>query len=305
MPTCCSQKLQIILDAIPAIIDISECRRIFHGRGHCFYGLEHIGIDYFPPLVFIMLYQEEDPEFLRQLAQTLMQRIPGAESVMVQRRYSTSPSEILCGNPPARILARENNLLFQIAPERNRNIGFFPDMRSGRKLIQEKSEGLRVLNLFAYTCSFSVAACAGGAASVVNLDMNKRALQEGRVNHQLNGFSRNKVSYLAHDLFKSFSKLRRFGPFDLVIIDPPTRQGKSFKAEKDWGRIIRRLPELCTASSEILACLNAPGLPTTFLAEQFSKNWPDAEHIFDLLHLVDFPEKFQNKSLKISLFKAS
>lgn len=57
--------------------------------------------------------------------------------------------------------------------------------------------GLRVLNLFAYTCGFSVAAIAGGAARVVNLDMSRPALSRGRDNHRLNGHDLAQVSFWA------------------------------------------------------------------------------------------------------------
>lgn len=94
-------------------------------------------------------------------------------------------------------------------------------MRYGRKWVLENSKNKRVLNLFAYTCGFSVSAIAGNAQSVVNLDMAKAALSKGRVNHQLNEHDLRKVRFLGYDLFKSWGKVKKFGPYDLIIIDPP------------------------------------------------------------------------------------
>ena len=62
----------------------------------------------------------------------------------------------------------------------------------------------------------------------------------------------------------------RGAPYDIVIIDPPSNQGKSFKAENHYPKILRRLPELLTTDSQILACLNAPHLDESFLTNLFT-----------------------------------
>ena len=99
-----------------------------------------------------------------------------------------------------------------------------------RQWVADHSQNSRVLNLFAYTCSFSVAAIAGGAQQVVNVDMSRSALQRGRENHRLNQLDERRSTYLAVELFRSFSKLRKLGPFDLIICDPPGDQGDSFSS---------------------------------------------------------------------------
>ncbi|WP_199519176.1 class I SAM-dependent methyltransferase, partial [Psychrobacter sp. bablab_jr012] len=52
-------------------------------------------------------------------------------------------------------------------------------------------------------------------------------LRTGKQNHQLNGFTRG-VSYLPHDILKSFGKLKKSAPYDLIIVDPPSFQKGSF-----------------------------------------------------------------------------
>src|SRR3546814_21000772 len=109
-------------------------------------------------------------------------------------------------------------------------------MRYVRRWVQEQAQGKRVLNLFAYTCGFSVAAIAGGAEHVVNLDMASAALTRGRENHRLNGHDLSRVSFLGHELFKSWGKVRKLGPYDLIIIDPPSFQQGSFALTRELGR---------------------------------------------------------------------
>ncbi|MFH7611904.1 class I SAM-dependent methyltransferase, partial [Pseudomonas syringae pv. tagetis] len=76
----------------------------------------------------------------------------------------------------------------------------------------------------AYTCGFSVAALAGGAAHVVNLDFARAALNRGRENQRLNDQDLSRVTLLGHDLFKSWAKFTRYGPYDMIIIDQQSFQ---------------------------------------------------------------------------------
>ena len=89
-------------------------------------------------------------------------------------------------------------------------------MRLGRQWVQERSQGKRVLNLFAYTCGFSVAAKAGGANQVVNVDMAKGALSRGRDNHRLNEHDMSDVTFMGYDIFRSWGKITKYGPYDLA-----------------------------------------------------------------------------------------
>src|SRR5690606_8886302 len=152
------------------------------------------------------------------------------------------------------------------------------------------AEGKRVLNLFAYTCGFSVAAIAGGARHVVNLDMSRAALSRGRDNHRLNGHDLGQVSFLGHDLFKSWAKVIHNGPYDLVIIDPPTFQKGSFLLTKDYQRVLRRLPELLTSHGTVLACSNDPATGPDFLIESVTREAPELVFEQRLENPPEFPD---------------
>lgn len=261
-------------DLLPLSNELGEeSRRLVHGRGGLFEGWDHVAIDWFAPVVLITLYAEDEKnsdllgEWIR-----LAKENPAISAIVVQERHlPKSPKRTVYGQLPAHPTAHEAGLSYHLALERNQNHGFFLDMQPGRDWIRAKASHRRVLNLFAYTCSLSVAAIAGGASEVCNLDMASGALATGRRNHQLNfpQSSCQRVRYLAHDLFKSWGRLVRGAPYDLVVIDPPSNQGKSFYAEKDYPKILRRLPELLAPGAEILACLNAPHLDESFLNELF------------------------------------
>ena len=252
----------------------SESRRLLHGRGGFFEGLEEVAIDWFAPVILMTLYteKEKNSELIENLITSATQN-PAIKAIVVQERYlQKSPKKIVHGELPEQVFAMESELKYHLALDRNQNHGFFLDMKPGRDWVRSRAEGKRVLNLFAYTCSLSVSALAGNATSVVNLDMASGALATGRKNHQLNfePVICQRASYLCHDLFKSWGRLVREAPFDIVIIDPPSNQGKSFRAETHYSKILRRLPELLTPDSEILACLNSPHLDEAFLTQLFA-----------------------------------
>ncbi|MGI9242775.1 MAG: class I SAM-dependent methyltransferase [Verrucomicrobiales bacterium] len=252
----------------------AESRRLFHGRGGHVPDHQHLAIDWFSPVLLVTLYAERDSD--AAVIDDLLERAraaPQIEAIVVQHRHRRgAPKETIFGELPADPTASESGLHYHLTLDRNRNHGFFLDMKSGRDWVRSRAAGKRVLNLFAYTCSLSVAAIAGGADTVVNLDMAGAALATGRRNHHLNFDNETcrRANYLPHNLFKSWGRLKRSAPFDLIIVDPPSEQAGSFVAERDYRRITRRLGELALPHSEILACLNSPHHDVGFLREVFA-----------------------------------
>jgi 23S rRNA (cytosine1962-C5)-methyltransferase len=176
-------------------------------------------------------------------------------------------------------------------------------MKFGRSFIRDHAKGKNILNLFSYTCSFSVAAIEGGATSVVNVDMNKNVLTIGRENHRLNGLDTKKVQFMPYNILKSWSRIKKAGPYDLIIIDPPSFQKGSFAATSDYAKIIRRLHEFAATECTVLAALNAPELDTLFIKELFLENAPEFSYIKRLGNLESFPANDEERSLKNLIFK--
>ncbi|MBE0501723.1 MAG: class I SAM-dependent methyltransferase [Desulfuromonadales bacterium] len=278
-----------------------DARRLFHGRGQTVAGLEAVTLDWYPPLLVLTLYADFDEKWLQQLSIGLQQLFEKRLGCLVcqQRRTAGGGGRILYGRLPEQSVAQENGLRYLLDPLAHQNIGIFPDMAVGRAYLRTIAEGKSILNLFAYTCGFSVAALAGGAKKVVNLDMNRRLLERGRQNHRLNEQDLRSVVFLGHDLFKSFGRLKREGPFDLIILDPPFFQSGSFSALRDWPKMLRRLPELLTDSGELLAAVSAPELGANFLRQQIDSAFPGAQILARLTGGADFPEQNRDKGLHL------
>lgn len=288
---------------LPQFHDLgTDSCRLLHGRGGHFPDCEHLSLDWFAPTLLVTFHAERESNelILNHLLETASS-LPEISAVVVQDRHLPgSPKRVIYGALPKETHALEGGLRYQLSLERNRNHGFFLDMKPGREWVRSAAAGKRVLNLFAYTCSLSVAAIAGGAESVVNLDMASKALATGRANHQLNFNAHlcRRASYLPHDLFKTWGRLKRNAPYDLIIIDPPSNQVGSFVAEKDYAKIARRLVEVTHPRTQILACLNAPHLDESFLTELFS----DYQLERRLPHAAGFEDSEPQASLKAMVF---
>ena len=120
------------------------------------------------------------------------------------------------------LIAEENGLKFYVNLSDYLDTGLFLDHRSTRQLVQGKVPGKKVLNLFAYTGSFSVYAAAGKAKEVVTVDLSNTYLKWAQRNMELNGFSDlNKYKYIQADV-KQYLGTLPGNYFDIVILDPPT-----------------------------------------------------------------------------------
>lgn len=281
-----------------------QSQRLFHGRGHAFSGLHHIVVDWLPPVVLIILYAPEPHSEVELFADWLQLQLPACKSVQVQHRYQRmAPIELLRGLKITNLSILEtNNLRFQIRLGQSRNIGLFLDMAKGRQWVFEHSNSKRVLNLFAYTCGFSIAAIAGDAKSVLNIDMSSTALTIGRENHRINQQSLKHVQFEKLNIFKSFGRIKKRGPFDLLICDPPTFQKGSVDINKDYPKILRRLKEFMAPGGTLLLCLNAPELNKEFLINHMSNLAPH----YKLVEQINPPEVFtdsEGKGLKTLIFK--
>ncbi|WJN57840.1 class I SAM-dependent methyltransferase [Pseudomonas sp. SO81] len=289
-----------------------EARRLFHGRGRQWPGLEHLTADWLQGVLLVALFREPDAQPLAELKDMLLQFAAspawarsGARHLLLQHRYQAdSATEYLVGEAIEGGEIEEGGLRYLLDFGRKQNSGLFLDMRLGRQWVREQAGGQRVLNLFAYTCGFSVAAIAGGAERVVNLDMSRPALSRGRDNHRLNGHDLARVSFLGHDLFNSWGKLRKDGPFELIIVDPPSFQKGSFVLTRDYAKIMRRLPDMLTPGGRVLACVNDPAIAPAFLIGEMAREAPQLRFVERLANPPEFADSDPDAGLKVLLFTA-
>lgn len=124
---------------------------------------------------------------------------------------------------PENLVVRENGLLYHVDLVRDLHTGLFHDQRQNRLEFRRQAAGCRVLNLFAYTGAFSLAAAAGGAIQVTSVDVAGRYLDWARENFRLNGIAPEDHEFITGDCFVELDRLAKAARcFDLVFIDPPS-----------------------------------------------------------------------------------
>src|SRR6202040_322297 len=142
-------------------------------------------------------------------------------------------------------------LQFELSFNEGYSVGLFFDQRDNRRrllvnhvaaefpLFPGGADEAEVLNTFAYTCGFSVAAAKAGARAT-SLDLSKKYLEWGKRNFALNQLDPAAHDFIFGDVFDWLRRLAKKGrAFDVVILDPPTfsqsREAGTFQAEKDYG----------------------------------------------------------------------
>ncbi|KFZ38741.1 SAM-dependent methyltransferase [Shewanella mangrovi] len=298
--------MQPFLTAIDAILPATDAERLIHGRGGLLPGCEHLCLDWFPPALLLTSFRELSADDLSTLQQGLAQRFATLglplNLVYQYRAGGQTKTELLQGELPDAHVVSENGRQFYVHLMRGQNHGLFLDMRNGRQWVADNAQYQKVLNMFAYTCAFSVAALSGGADEVVNIDMAKGALSIGKQNHMLNELASG-ARFLGHDIFKSWGKLKKLGPYDLLIADPPSNQKGSFVATKDYVRLLRRLPELLNDGAKVLLCLNAPELGREFLMQQVADAAPQLTFIEQIANPAVFADVDVERALKVLVYR--
>jgi 23S rRNA (cytosine1962-C5)-methyltransferase len=171
------------------------------------------------------------------------------------------PPRLIFGDPAENLqtIATERHLRFGIDFGAGFSPGLFPDQRENRSFVRHITPK-RLLNCFAYTCSFSVAGAQVGATTL-NIDLSKKSLERGRENFALNSLPTIGHRFIVDDVITVLPRLARKGEkFDVIILDPPTFSrspgGKTFHVEKDFERVLIDALELTERDSHVLLSTN-------------------------------------------------
>jgi len=275
-----------------AIIDppTTNAFRLTHGASDGWPGwyVERLG-DY-------ILSQSEQPlaaaqlKELRRLAEVFSTR--GVYHKILSRQVRrTAPSEaspqlVLGEAAPERFLIRENGVQFELSFSEGYSVGLFLDQRDNRRRLltghiaaefplRPATTGnapWELLNVFAYTCGFSVCAARAGAKTT-SLDLSKKYLEWGRRHFTLNGLDPAAHDFIYGDAFDWLRRLAKKGrAYDIVVLDPPTfsqsKEHGTFRADKDYSKLVTAALPVLKPGGVLLASTNAADWPPEeFLAD--------------------------------------
>ena len=159
-------------------------------------------------------------------------------------------------------LVHEGGLQFEVDLHSYLDTGLFLDHRNTRTMVRERAKGRRMLNLFAYTGSFSVYAAAGGALATTSVDLsNTYQAWTGR-NLSLNGFTGNEHELVREDVFTYLDRaVRERRLFGIIVLDPPSFSNSkkmldTLDVQRDHQRLIEACLQLLTPNGELFFSTN-------------------------------------------------
>jgi 23S rRNA (cytosine1962-C5)-methyltransferase len=219
------------------------------------------------------------------------------------------PPRLIFGDPGENLqtIATERHLKFRIDFGTGYSPGLFLDQRENRRYVRHIAPR-RLLNCFAYTCSFSVCAASRGATTL-NIDVSKKYLARGRENFALNKLPTIDHRFIADDVRAVLPRLARRGEkFSAIILDPPTFSrspgAKTFHVEDDFEKLLIDAFELAKRDSHILLSTNCSALREHAL-EVMARYCLKATHRAATFHrssrLPDFPPGAGASSIWLAL----
>jgi 23S rRNA (cytosine1962-C5)-methyltransferase len=153
-----------------------------------------------------------------------VERVLAPRAIVVRNpKVDDSEARVVRGTLGGEVEIKEHGRRFLVDILRGQKTGFFLDQRENRDRVGALAHGRSVLNLFAYTGGFSVAAALGGAKRVTTVDVAAPAVEAARRNFALNGLAAESHEFVAVDVFDLLADLATQPPrFDLIVLDPPS-----------------------------------------------------------------------------------
>lgn len=209
---------------------------------------------------------EPDQPDIIQAQAFYLDRLPWLKTVVVKTRTrkdkqpSRNHSKITFGSSPAQKI-HEAGVWYALDLLLHQDATFYPDTRNLRSWAIGHLSNKRVLNSFAYTGSLGVAALAGGAGQVIQLDLNKAYLNLAKTSYSLNGFTIRQDEFVAGDFFPCINALKKDGSlFDCIFLDPPffsiTGKGRVDLVSQN-ARLINKVRPLISDGGWLVSVNNA------------------------------------------------
>lgn len=166
------------------------------------------------------------------------------------------------GKGGERFTVQEGGLRFWVNLDDYLDTGLFLDHRGTRARVRSEARGKRFLNLFCYTGAFTVHAAAGGAAATTSVDLSATYLDWAEANLEVNGLSGRQHRTVQADAVE-WLEARPPGPYDLIVLDPPSfsasKRARRFDVQRDHPRLLRQALDLLAPGGVLYFSTNFRG----------------------------------------------
>ena len=248
-------------------------------------GISGLSVDRYGDVIVLETLEGKfhgDQQLLRQIGNDY-HHILGVDTVIARNVKRKAPADakelvqVVRGEPVDEMTITENGARFIITPMSSNLTGLFADHRDNRRRVRQMAEGKDVLNLFAYTCGFSVSAALGGAKSTTCVDLAVGHLEWGKRNFAANGIGLDGHLFIRSEAFEYFKRARRQDrQYDLIIIDPPSfarskKPKKTWEIKRDLSELISEAQTVLRSDGMLLISTNNRSLSVNWLIEQVEK----------------------------------
>lgn len=250
-PKWLRERVKLALQKRHNVRRYAEAYRAIHGEND---GLPGVVVDVYGETGVLQTYAPSTDLLGRYVALIVRAEL-GLKSMVwkmpAKRKHQEGETalRILYGFPPKHITFREGKMNLTVEPMTGQKSGAFLDLRGLRKWISSQDlRGGHVLNLFSYTGTLGLAAEKAGAASTLNVDISKGALETAAKYHRVNP---SKQQYLAADIFEWIKQPERkkdIGKYSAIIVDPPMMASRT----EQVPRVMQKYLQLYNACLPLL-----------------------------------------------------
>ncbi len=269
-----------------SLIDFGDTNvaRLVNAEGD---GLPGLTVDQYAGYLMIQYYTPAWERYLPTIASALQEvyaplgvyakfRTQETRKLAAGKKQMPAQGRLLAGTAaPDDLAVRENGLIYSVDLVKDLNTGLFHDQRRNRLDFRRLSAGCRVLNLFAYTGAFSVAAAAGGAIQVTSVDVSGRYLDWARRNFRLNQIAAEEHEFLTGDCFAELDRLLKAGrSFDIVLMDPPsfsTTSKSRFTTSGGTAELVQKALGLIATGGLLVTSSNLQKMPLESYLKELRK----------------------------------
>jgi 23S rRNA (cytosine1962-C5)-methyltransferase len=282
----------------------TDAYRLVNGEGD---GLPGLTVDRYGDYLLLQLYSAGWRPHLPAVTKALQELLSPAgiyektrpqktrelEAVSETKRYG----RLLGGTPaPDPLTVKENGLQFLVSLERGLNSGLFLDQRRNRRDLMTRVRGKRVLNLFAYTAAFSVAAAAAGASLVTSVDASPGYTEWGRANFGANRLNPKRHEFIVGDCLAVLADLAKSGKrYDVILMDPPsfsTTARSRFTTRGGTADLVAAALLLLTDGGLLIASSNHQKVDTADYLKELRRGALQAGSDLRVITLAGQPEDF-------------
>jgi 23S rRNA (cytosine1962-C5)-methyltransferase len=294
------------------LADNSQTYRVFHGPGDATVAgndLAEISIDRFGDHYWITAWETLSEDTRDKLKDFLIGKI--ARSAVILFRPRKGPAQlpqILFGDPPQdRFAVTENGMRFLIQFRDTLHPGLFLDHAPLRAWLKQNSDGLTVLNTFAYTGSLSVAAGLGGAAMVTTLDLSPHYIDWAKQNWSENNLPLEKSDFIFGDVFEWLPRFHKRGRlFDMIIVDPPSSsRGKHghFSTKQNLVELHDRVFPLLAPGGILVTSINSAQITWRRFEADILQAADNQNVRVEIISKLELPKSFPTRTTEESYLK--